>query len=626
MIPILFPLWLLLSIALFLSLFRVMRFPWLHRGEELFFSSACGLAWMSIAVMVLGLLGLAKPPGLYAAAAATGIASVPLLLAARRVDAPARTPAPREYALCTVCLLLIPLIWLPPFFYDTLHYHYGLPSIFLRAGSTRPLPWFVESHFPLGVEMLSMVGMTDASYLGANLANFVFLVLCCLGILCLADRLGSRRAGLIALPVFCLSSAAIHTLFLQKNDLGVTLFFFAFAYALLLYRESGRDRRFLLLAAALCGASLGAKYTMLAFAGVAFAIGFLRAPRPRPDGVSPIIRDALLFLLAALIVYSPWPLRNLLFTGNPVYPLLNGIFQSPGWSAEQMRLLAGDTHRFVDQFNSWKDPARLLLSITFFPDTDMSGLGASIGASFIGAVLFAVFRRKPAPGWAFLRNTALGFTAVWFFTSWFSRFLLPAAPLMSLLTGFLLSCWAEKTGRWGGAISAVLAAALVSTQIASAVAPAEYTQLGNAWKASFRLVHHPEYAGPLASRFVASYPAARFVNERFPESARILFVGETLPFYFRRDIVAPSAFDEHPLQRIVRPDRPEADIARDLAAQGFTHILLNGPEWERIGRSYYKNIWRKEDRMAVDRFLAGLPVAYRDRAVSIYTIKGDERP
>jgi hypothetical protein len=429
------------------------------------------------------------------------------------------------------------------------------------------------------------------------------------------------------MSLFLFSSTSIHTLFLQKNDLGVALFFFAFVYAFLLYREDKGDRRFLFLASALCGIVLGAKYTMLVFAGVVLPIAFARRPQgqgPARRAQAATLLDALLFLLVAAAVYSPWPIRNIVSAGNPVYPLLNGVFGSPTWSPEQMRLLAEAAHPISGQFHTWKDPAKLLLSLTFFPDTIVSGPGASIGAAFLGAALFPFFRRKPAAGWAFLRNAFIGYLLAWFLTSWFSRFLLPALPLMALLTGSLVSGWVARTGKWGGILAALLVAALAGAQVASAVVPAEYTQVHNAWRTSFRLMGSPERAVILASRFGHSFRAAQFVNARLPESARVLFVGETLPYYYRRDIVAPSAFDEHPLRKIVLPGRPMEETRKMLAAQGFTHLLVNWPEWERLGEQYYRSIWKKEDRMAVDRFLAELPVVYRDRAISIYSLEVGE--
>ncbi len=630
--PTLLILWFPLSAALFLSIFRLLRFPWAHRGEEWFFAAVSALGWISAAAMLLGLAGEANTPAFCAAAAATGVPAVVLFLCSRRRAAPPPVPAPRIYLLCGLALLWFPFVFLPPFFYDTLHYHYGLPAVFLQSGSTRPLSWFVESHFPLGVEMLSLVGIAAAGYVGANLAGFMLFALPGVGILCLADRLGARRAGWIALLLYLFSSTSVRTLLLQKNDAGVALFFFAFVYAALLYRESGGDRRFLVLAGALAGASLGTKYTMLVFVAVASAAMFLpswnrggadappRAPSPAR------LADPFLFLAAAAFVYAPWPLRNVAASGNPVYPLLNGVFRSPTWSPARMALLAGNAHSFSAMFHGPLDAAKLLASVTFFPDPTISGGGASLGAAFVGTLLFPALRRRSSPPWLFLRNVALGCLAAWFFTSWFTRFLLPALPPMALLTGAVVSEWSQRVGKKAELAAAAIVIVCLAAQAASAVSASEYPPFAKAYRASVAVIGRPDRASRLASQLADSFRAARFVNARLPAGAKILFVGETRLFYFHRAVVAPSAFDEHPLRRIAVPGRPPGEIRRLLVERGFTHILVNRFEWDRFGRTYYRSFWPKEERMAVNRFLAGLPAVYRERAISVLSLGAASRP
>jgi hypothetical protein len=91
--------------------------------------------------------------------------------------------------------------------------------------------------------------------------------------------------------------------------------------------------------------------------------------------------------------------------------------------------------------------------------------------------------------------------------------------------------------------------------------------------------------------------------------------------------VAPSAFDVHPLQAIAVPERAQGEIHRELRRIGFTHVLVNRPEWERLGNSYYRNLWPKEGRMAVDRFLADHVAMYADGIVSIYDLeRGTGKP
>lgn len=614
MIPALFPIWFLFSGLLCASLFRRLRIPWIHAGEEAFFSATAGLGVLSLSAMGLGLMGLAGTGAFSIAAAVTG--ALGLLLRRRELSCarPPEIPASRSYALCLVSLFLLPLVFLPPVFYDALHYHYGLPSIFLRSGHTAPLAYVVESYFPLGVEMLYMVGMANGGYLGANLVNVVIVALCGLGILCLSDRLGARRAGIAALLLFTFSSTALYTAFLQKIDLGAALFFFSFAYAFLLHIDSQGDRRFLLLSAALAGLALGAKYTMLAFVPVVAILGFaerFRAP-------SPMWRDVLFFIAVCIAVYSIWPARNVAAVGNPAYPLLTGIFHSPGWSPARAEMLSGDAHSLKAMLHSWRDAGVLLGSVTFFPRPSVSGFGSSLGVAVIGAVVF-LFRRKQAPPWAFLRNATAACLVVWFLTSWFSRFLLPALPLMALLTGKLFDDLGRKAGRAGGVVFVGLVALSLGAQ---SVTLKEPPNILKAWEASLSLPGRPERAMALVSRFVPTLDAARFVNTRLPDDARLLFLGDTMTYYYRRDFVAPSAIDVHPLQGIAAPGKEPVEIVRELRALGFTHVLVNRPEWRRLGDTYYRVLWPEEGRIAVERFLAGLPVVYGDGGIAIHSLMG----
>ena len=631
MIPVLLPLWCFLSILLFLSLFRLLRFPWLHVGEELFFSCVAALAWISLAAMLLGAIGQANVPAFFLAAAATGACGLALGIRSRKkASAPPGIPSPREYALCLAALLVLPFCLLPPFFYDTLHYHFGLPSLFLRSGSTFPIPYFVESHFPLGVEMLFLVGMSDGGYFGANLANFALYILCGLGILCLSDRLGARRAGLFALPLFLFSSTAVHIFFLQKNDIGATLFFFAFAYAFLLYLESGEDRSglsgvkrsFLVLSGAFAGAALSAKYTMIAFVPAIAAVGFLaKFRRVRANGnslqASVMGGDVLLFLAGCAAVYAVWPLRNLVVVGNPVYPLMAGLFRSPGWSPARLALLSGDAHPMSAMLHSWRDVAALLSSFSFFPRPGITGVGSALGAGVVGGAVF-LFRRTLSPGWFFLRNAVAVFVMIWFLTSWFSRFLLPVLPLMALFSGSLIDGLSRKVGRTGTWFAVGILAIALSAQASSLREPPDAFRV---WKASLSLLGHPERANALVSRILPTMHAARFVNTRLPVDARLLFLGDTATYYYRRDFVAPSAFDVHPLQGIATPEKKPKEILRELRALGFTHVLVNWPEWRRLGDTYYRTLWPNDHRIAVERFLAELPVLYRDGVAAIYALE-----
>jgi hypothetical protein len=620
--PLLFPVWFAASSFAFRSLFRTLRFRFVHAGEELFFSCAAGLGWISLCALLLGTFGLAGAGAFAAAAALSLCAGFGLRFAPGEPTVPPPVPSPREYAVLLAAALPFPLVFIPPFFYDTLHYHYGLPSLFLASGSTRPLPHFVESHFPLGVEMLNMVGMADGGYLGANLVAWLSYLLCALGILALADRLGDRRAGLAAAPLFLFSSTALHAVFLQKNDPGTTLFFFAFLYSCIPAVEAGdHARKFRFLAGGLCGAALGTKYTMLASCAAAAPACLLLAARRR-EGLPPgrPLSEFLPFTAAAAAVWTPWLLRNAAATGNPVYPLLNAVFRAPSWSPERMKMLSGDAHPFSEMFHGPADLWNLAASLSFFPDSVLSGPGASLGAAFpLFLLSLFLLPRNASPEWRFLRFASASLLAAWFFTSWFSRFLLPALPAMALLSGHLLSEWTRNRQAPRTALAGAVLLC-VCLQLAAAEGFSKRMGMFNAWRTSLLLPGRPDRAALLAGRFFPAYGAARFVNSSLPATSRILFVGETRPFYFERDVVAPSPFDEHPLQKIAPAGRDPVDVSRALSGAGFTHILFNEFEWHHFGKSYYARTWDGAGRGAVERWLASLPEIYREKSVRVLAI------
>jgi hypothetical protein len=279
-------------------------------------------------------------------------------------------------------------------------------------------------------------------------------------------------------------------------------------------------------------------------------------------------------------------------------------------------MLSGDAHSLHGMLHSWRDVGVLLGSVTFIPRPSVTGFGSSLGVAVIGALVF-LFLRKPAPPWAYLRNVTAVCLAVWFLTSWFSRFLLPALPLMALLTGKIFDDLSRKAGRAGGAIIVGLVGLSL---VAQSFTLKEPPNILKAWEASLSLPGRPDRAMALVSHLVPTLAAARFVNTRLPEDARLLFLGDTATYYYRCDFVAPSAFDVHPLQGIATPDKTPGEILRELRALGFTHLLVNWPEWRRLGKTYYRNLWPEEGRTAVTRIFARIPVVYTDGIVSIYDL------
>ncbi len=126
------------------------------------------------------------------------------------------------------------------------------------------------------------------------------------------------------------------------------------------------------------------------------------------------------------------------------------------------------------------------------------------------------------------------------------------------------------------------------------------------------------------SRTLYAYDAFRFCNERLPQSAKILFIGENQGYYLDRDFVANSPLDDNIIVRIVNSSDSEAEIREKLKEMGITHILYNASEVKRVDINYSSFNWADEGAKA--RFLhflfSGeyLRILFSKRGVFVYEL------
>lgn len=279
----------------------------------------------------------------------------------------------------------------PPTHYDTLVYHLALPDTYLRVGRVSYLPWLMSWGMPQGAELL----YTWAAGLGGietgALMGWCFGLVAMVGLLGWLSQVFDARAAWVAAaallggltPVVVLSSAYVEWLVFLQALGGLIL--------LLEWVRSGRISR-LALAGLFCGLAVGSKYTsaVLAAAGVVLLAWQLRR-QPRL-----FLRQAFIFGGTALLAASPWFLKNLLATGNPLHPL---FFNSGSVTAVSIKVYQG-----VQPFGDWLDILFLPLRATmlgfeagpgymFDSGWLLAGLGGLLGWMPAGTMA-----RRPRPG------------------------------------------------------------------------------------------------------------------------------------------------------------------------------------------------------------------------------------
>jgi 4-amino-4-deoxy-L-arabinose transferase-like glycosyltransferase len=564
---------------------RLFGFDDLRRLEKAVLSIGLGLGIISTTVLGMGMAGLYRD----AAFLLLCILLTAVALAALRVDAGRRLEVPhsrilrKKPAFCAVLLSAgILLTWLtalsPPVFFDALEYHLGVPNLFLIRGGIEYLPHMVLSNYPFGTEMLYLL----ASWLGglrlAVMVNFALGVLSALALIACAGRHWGKSVALLAAALFYLTPMVVLLSRYATSEHAMSLYFLLLVLCLFRWWDEGRAG-WVLLAGLFAGLAYGTK-----FVGVIFAVllpGLLlaaQAARRSGPGAMPRAAPPVLFLLGAFVTALPWFLKNALFTGNPVYPALNGLFGAAGWGPEQAEMLIASAHASWLVAPSWRE--YLLLPWYLAVGGFDLGAGAKPGWFWPFALLCSAVLALRDDRWKTrLLVTLMGsFVLLWAATFWMARFLLPASGLAAIAIALVLSehLPAPLWNRAGTAFIALLV-------LFNAVILFQDTPTRQSFRPSLGLQSGAAYLRGL----LRSYPAVEHINTTLPRDARVLILGESRVAYLQRDYVYQTVFDRPLIDDILGESFSPEEMTAALRKEGLTHVLVNVRELERLER------WRR---------------------------------
>lgn len=211
--------------------------------------------------------------------------------------------------------------------WDPLDYHYVMPREWLSQGGFVDLPKLMYSNFPASVELIWLTGMVLFGEIVANLFTWWFGVLMGLTILLIGRKYFSPIAGWIGLALF-LSLSIVYTEEIPGGviDLAVFTFNLLCVYFAVRYSED-RNRENLILTIVFASNGLAMKHSAilsLVFAVLIILFSFIQ----KKDTIRGIL-TSILVIAASCILPLLWYIKSYIYTGNPVYPFLEGVFH-PG--------------------------------------------------------------------------------------------------------------------------------------------------------------------------------------------------------------------------------------------------------------------------------------------------------
>lgn len=613
-------------------------------GERTLFGVAIGLGLVSYGMLFLGLVGLLTVPAALAALAivlAVGwreiVPAASVVRAALRAVRGPGLVAVLFWAMVVVFVLNLFQCLLPVLDYDALEYHLGALAEYYSRGRISFLPANIYAAFPAHTEMLYMYGLvlTGSKFAAGSFAKVVNLYLALLAsaaVYHLAEKL-RRGAGVFAAAVFFVTPVLGELATLNVYIEFTLCFYMALALlAVVNFEESVAAARcrpgpasWAVLAGVAAGLGCAAKYTAVLFLLLPVAAAVVILGR----GVR--VKAVLAVLLAAGAVASPWYLKNVVWTRNPVYPLMGRIFDGKGWTEEKAAKFAkahgppqlglGEFGKRLFQFafarSAGPRTSLLVFGLLPFAYLGLARWRAAVGLAIAlaGLILWLVepsLRTMDAGnadlsfGWVYGGSAAFllvfmvvfgqdtpsrllagcfaYFAVVWFCaTHQADRFLDPS--LVWLVPLSALGCAKLLESRYAvvaeGLVGAVLILNVCLVALQAANSQAIQVACGG--------VPGREYVHYATQGTTYSAEAIEFLNRKLPQGSKVLFVGEARVYYCDVPFAANTVFDDWLLSRLWReaPAEGRADfVHRRLGELGFTHIYVNYPELERERASF----------------------------------------
>ena len=494
--------------------------------------------------------------------------------------------------------------------WDAIAYHLADPKVFLQQGRISSLPTEHHSNFPFTMESLYAVGLLYDGYALANLFHFTMAFLTVAAISAFCRRHFSATVGWFAALLFATTPVVLWEASVSYIELGFGLYATLAAFAAIqaiqktenrkqkteaasqkpeispLSSESGsasaprssssqaflgegsqgdggallpllpglgeggrgdEGHSWLALSGAAMGFALGMKYlALLPFVFVALLLLWRRVP----------LKRIAIYASVAIVMGSPWYIKNLILTRNPVYPFAYGAFpHSKYWSADRSALYQGDQDHFGEP-HSLKNPAVAAQNLLLAPYRLLSESGKysnpgeyTFMALFGG--LYAAFgfalilqRRLPQAIRDLLIFGGLQCLA-WFFVAQISRYLVAVLPTLAIVCGY--GAWRLTFAKPANRLTqlAVFGAFIGQTVLllwgilllpTSARVAYETKSMPTAMSIpeALAIVTTPDGATEHLRRTLDVYDATAWLNQNAPQESGVILYDNVLGFYLDR--------------------------------------------------------------------------------------------
>lgn len=554
--------------------------------ESTAFATGLGLSLLSLLTLAVGLGGGLRQPLIFVGA---GVLVVSLSLAqawrvwrtdrTTRWDAEQGPSRDRYLAWCRprVEWLAVPFVLvtmggalLPPIHFDVLEYHFQVPREWVQSGRIGYLPHNIYGNMPLGGETLVALTMSLSpgelgwwwGALSGKLVMALHAPLAALLLVSAGRRFATARAGVLAAILYLSTPWTVHVSVNGLNEGVLAYYVLAAVYAAGLWlnqrrADAGAARGYVWLAGWMAGSAAACKYTSVVLVVVPL-LGFVIVTARRDR-----LRAVFACGMAVTLACGLWYAKNWVQMGNPVYPLMPGVFGDELRTPEQIA-------QFQQAHQVPVDRAGRRYSAGQAWDSLRLVWGTSLWHSplLVPFTLLVWLRRRTLRQAALWGGGFLIFVALWWVTTHrVDRFLVPAWPLWAMVAG-IGAAW-SSSAVWRPVMWVVASLGL----------------LANIVMVALPLVGSDHFLVRLEQlrddpRLTTVSVAHQYLNQHVPAGKCALLVGDACAFDVRVPVLYNTCFDANILEQLVR-GHSDAERRARLNQRGVSHVYV---DWAEIAR------------------------------------------
>jgi hypothetical protein len=492
----------------------------------------------------------------------------------------------------------------PPVDRDALTHHLFVPKLWLQHGGIYEIPEIPFSYYPMNLDLLYMIPLFFSNDIVPKYIHYLFALLTAWLIFRYLKKSLGIRYGLFGALFFLSVPINVKLSITVYVDLGLVFFTTASLLLLLEWAEKDFQAKYLLLAGLCCGLAAGTKYNGLLtiFILTLFVpLIYQQSAGIKRQSNSKALLYGVLFAAATLVSFSPWLVRNYVWTGNPVYPLYTSFFhhtkavENPqrGKESEDMveslkELSISGSNVFADRKILYHETLgqALLLPIRFFfegKDDNPQFFDGKLNPFLLLLPLFAFFFKPSHAQERREKKFLLLFSLLYFFLTFFQtvlriRYIVPIVPPLVILSiyglrnifNFLFSL-AESVRLMKkpiGLLAAGIPCALLWYN-------ADYT-IGQ-----FSLIQPLAYLGGKINReqyitdFRPEYPTILYANTHLPPDTKVLcvFLGNR-GYYMDFQPVFEAPFGNGLFSTFLKNKSCGNALNAELQKRDITHVLM----------------------------------------------------